>query len=192
MRITLSIDNVALQGPIYCHCAFGHGRSATFAAAWMILKGFAKGSFRHSFLTVELKIDIFYQIHMKQKWWWKAFAPQSISTRSSENNWAISSITSKKKVFNRKFFCDMKWKVKMVPSEALSGDEDVSSSETEKEGVNLLVEVWFKQYVNECKKKVIWFECFISQLELKDTSWIVWKSKILICWELFESEGERG
>ena len=31
------------QGPIYVHCAFGHGRSATFAAAWLILKGHVQG-----------------------------------------------------------------------------------------------------------------------------------------------------
>eukprot|EP00009_Paramoeba_aestuarina_P007960 CAMPEP_0201518934 /NCGR_PEP_ID=MMETSP0161_2-20130828/9645_1 /ASSEMBLY_ACC=CAM_ASM_000251 /TAXON_ID=180227 /ORGANISM="Neoparamoeba aestuarina, Strain SoJaBio B1-5/56/2" /LENGTH=196 /DNA_ID=CAMNT_0047916849 /DNA_START=235 /DNA_END=825 /DNA_ORIENTATION=+ len=30
------------EGVIYVHCAFGHGRSAAFAAAWMILKGHAK------------------------------------------------------------------------------------------------------------------------------------------------------
>eukprot|EP00008_Paramoeba_atlantica_P003299 CAMPEP_0201476546 /NCGR_PEP_ID=MMETSP0151_2-20130828/1733_1 /ASSEMBLY_ACC=CAM_ASM_000257 /TAXON_ID=200890 /ORGANISM="Paramoeba atlantica, Strain 621/1 / CCAP 1560/9" /LENGTH=107 /DNA_ID=CAMNT_0047856951 /DNA_START=578 /DNA_END=901 /DNA_ORIENTATION=+ len=26
------------EEPIFIHCAFGHGRSATFAAAWLILK----------------------------------------------------------------------------------------------------------------------------------------------------------
>ena len=33
------------KGAIYVHCAFGHGRSAAFAAALLILKGHAKGNF---------------------------------------------------------------------------------------------------------------------------------------------------
>jgi protein-tyrosine phosphatase len=29
-------------GPVYVHCAQGHGRSATFAAAWLLAAGSAK------------------------------------------------------------------------------------------------------------------------------------------------------